>query len=235
MSAPTPHSVPAGVVKAPVYVYELPVRIWHWVNLFAFALLVVTGLLIASPIWPQLDGEPYHLYVMGWVREIHFVSAYIFTIGFAVRIYWMFVGNEHAREIFLPAVWSCAWWKNMWATIRWYLLIDRESPIEVGHNPLAQAAMFLFFVLGALFQIVTGFALYGEGAGGWSAKLFTSWVIPLFGGSMEVHTWHHLAMWYILVFVIIHVYMVIREDIMSRASIVSAMINGWRMFKDNRP
>ena len=89
---------------------------------------------------------------------------------------------------------------------------------------------------GTIFMIFTGFALYseGEGKGSWADTLF-GWVIPLFGQSQDVHTWHHLGMWYILVFVITHIYVAIREDIMSRQSLVSTMISGWRMFKDDRP
>jgi Ni/Fe-hydrogenase 1 B-type cytochrome subunit len=41
-------------------------------------------------------------------------------------------------------------------------------------------------------------------------------------------------MWYILCFVIVHIYVAIREDIMSRQSIISTMVSGWRMFKDKR-
>jgi len=42
-------------------------------------------------------------------------------------------------------------------------------------------------------------------------------------------------MWYILLFVIVHIYLVVREDIMSRQTMVSTMVNGWRFFKDKRP
>jgi Ni/Fe-hydrogenase 1 B-type cytochrome subunit len=42
-------------------------------------------------------------------------------------------------------------------------------------------------------------------------------------------------MWVILCFVIVHVYAAFREDIMSRQSILSTMITGWRTFKDARP
>ena len=38
-----------------------------------------------------------------------------------------------------------------------------------------------------------------------------------------------------LVFVVIHIYMAIRADIMDRGSSISTMIGGWRMFKDDRP
>ena len=222
-------------VHAPVYVYELPVRLWHWVTAPCILILAATGYLIGNPAWPLIAGEPFHHFIMGDIRLIHFTAAYILGVGFLLRLYWALVGNKYARELFLPRVWSGEWRHEFWKTLRWYLFLEHESLREVGHNPLAQTAMFLMFVFGVIFQIVTGFALYGEGAGGWSHALFTSWVIPLFGGSMQVHTWHHLGMWYILIFVIAHVYLVLREDIMSRQTMVSTMINGWRFFKDNRP
>jgi len=39
-------------------------------------------------------------------------------------------------------------------------------------------------------------------------------------------------MWLTLIFVMLHVYAAIREDIMARQSIVSTMISGYRTFKD---
>ena len=60
-------------------------------------------------------------------------------------------------------------------------------------------------------------------------------MIPLFGQSQDVHTWHHLGLWMIGLFVLLHVYAAIREDIMSRQSLVSTMLSGWRLFKDDKP
>jgi Ni/Fe-hydrogenase 1 B-type cytochrome subunit len=60
-------------------------------------------------------------------------------------------------------------------------------------------------------------------------------VIPLLGGPKSVHNLHYLGMWLMITFVIIHVYMAIRDDIISRQSSVSAMISGWRLYKDERP
>jgi len=120
---------------------------------------------------------------------------------------------------------------------RWYLFMEKESVKCEGHNPLAMFAMFFMFVFGIVFMILTGFALYGEGTGmgSWQYEMFSAWVIPLFGQSQDVHTYHHLGMWLIIIFVMAHVYAAIREDIMSRQSMISTMISGWRMFKDNRP
>ncbi|MDD2876910.1 MAG: Ni/Fe-hydrogenase, b-type cytochrome subunit [Acidiphilium sp.] len=228
---------PQAEVTAPVYVYELPVRIWHWVMALAITILAFTGFLIADPIWPLQMGQPYNHYMMGDIRFAHFVSAYALVLAMVVRVYWAFVGNRYAREIFLPRVWSRQWRGEFVKTVRWYLLIEPETSKESGHNPLAQTAMFAMFLLGVIFEIVTGFTLYGEGVGygSWSYDLFTRWVVPLFGSSQTVRTWHVLGMWYLILFVIVHVYMAIREDIMSRQTMISTMINGWRFFKDNRP
>ena len=86
--------------------------------------------------------------------------------------------------------------------------------------------MHVMFVWGVVFMIVTGLALYGEGAGmgSWQQRLFSSWVIPLFGQSQDVHTWHHLGMWVIICFAIVHIYAAVREDIMSRQSIISSIM-----------
>ena len=43
-----------------------------------------------------------------------------------------------------------------------------------------------------------------------------------------LRTLHHLGMWSIILFVIIHVYAAVREDIMSRQSMISTMVSGWR-------
>ena len=38
-------------------------------------------------------------------------------------------------------------------------------------------------------------------------------------------------MWYLIAFTFVHLYMVVREDILSNETIVSTMVNGWRVVK----
>lgn len=229
-----PPEASVGRVSA-IYVYEAPVRLWHWINAAAITVLAITGYLIASPL-PTLSGEASQHYVMGTIRFLHFSAGYIFAIGFLFRIYWAFVGNHHARQLFILPFWRRSYWVGLIEEARWYLFMEAKPKKYVGHNPLAQFAMFWAIGVGSVFMIVTGFALYSEGtgAGSWQDDVF-GWVIPLLGGSMDVHTWHHLGMWVILLFIIVHVYAAIREDIMSRQSIVSTMISGVRTFKDDDP
>ena len=219
-----------------VYVYEAPVRIWHWVNAAAITVLVVTGYLIGSPPPSMQIGEATHQFVFGYIRFAHFAAAMILTVGFLGRAYWAVVGNHHARQLFTLPLLKAHWWSEVWFEIKWYLFLEKKPKKYVGHNPLAQLAMFMFITVGVSFMIVTGLALYGEGlgAGSWADRLF-GWVIPLAGGSQTVHSLHHLGMWWIVIFMIVHIYVAIREDIMSRQSIVSTMISGHRTFKDDDP
>jgi Ni/Fe-hydrogenase 1 B-type cytochrome subunit len=219
--------------KRAEYVFEAPVRLWHWLHTFSFLALAVTGYLIANPL-PSPIGEPSDHFLMGNIRLIHFISAYVFGIGFAVRIYWAFVGNQHAREIFILPVWRGEWWKGVFHELKFYLFLERREDKRLGHNPLAQTAMFFLNTLMTFFMIGTGFALYGEGLGqgSWADRMF-GWIIPLLGGGEATHNWHQMGMWIMLTFVIIHIYMAARADIMGRRSSISVIVGGWRMFRDD--
>ncbi|WP_420336630.1 Ni/Fe-hydrogenase, b-type cytochrome subunit [Roseibium sp.] len=220
-----------------VYVYEAPVRLWHWINAAAIMVLCLTGYLIGSPPPTMEIAEATNQFVFGYIRFAHFAAGWILAIGFLGRMYWAIFGNHHARQLFYVPLLSISWWREVWFEVRWYLFLEKEPKKYVGHNPLAQLAMFCFITIGVSFMIITGFALYGEGLGHGSwADIMFGWVFTLFGGnSMLVHTYHHLGMWWIVIFMIIHIYVAVREDIMSRQSIVSTMISGHRTFKDDRP
>ena len=167
-----------------VYVFEAPVRS---VALGAHFQLPDAGghrLPDRQTAAITMAGEASDHFLMGNIRLIHFIAAYVFAIGFAVRIYWALVGNRYAREIFYLPFWRPAWWKNLVYEIGFYLFLTRRQHKELGHNPLAQTAMFFLNTLMTLFMIGTGFALYGEGLGegSWADQGF-GWIIPLLGGS----------------------------------------------------
>jgi Ni/Fe-hydrogenase 1 B-type cytochrome subunit len=234
-ASPPPQSAKAVEADA-YYVYQAPVRVWHWVNALAILALGLSGYLIGAPL-PTLSGEASDHFMMGYIRFVHFAAAYVFLVGFLFRVYWAFVGNVHARQIFLPPIFSSAWWQGVWHEVKWYVFLAKEPRKYTGHNPLATLIMHFGFVWLTVFMIATGLALYGEGTGydSWQFQLFSSWIIPLCGQSQDVHTYHHLGLWMMVCFTIVHVYAAIREDIMSRQSIISSMFSGWRIFKDHRP
>ncbi|MFT8730915.1 MAG: Ni/Fe-hydrogenase, b-type cytochrome subunit [Acetobacter fabarum] len=218
-----------------IYVYEAPVRLWHWVTAASIVVLVITGYFIGSPP-PSLSGEASNHFLMGWIRYLHFFAAWIFAVGFAGRILWTFMGNIYTRELFYIPVWRKDYWKGLLDEILVYAFIKKQGEKTIGHNPLARTALFFCFTLTGLFMIISGFALYSDGTGidSWEGRVF-GWVMPWLGGSLGTHFLHHWGMWVIILFVMIHIYTVTREDIMSRQTLLSAMTNGYRSYRDDRP
>lgn len=215
-----------------VYVWEAPVRLWHWVTVVSMLFLAVTGYLIGTPL-PSVGGEASDHWVMGYIRMVHFIAGHVFTLVFLLRVYWTLVGNEWSKQLFLPPVHKGKFWTGLLQQVKWYLFLSNEPRGYVGHNPLANLAMFFMFSLVGLFMIFTGYALYSEGLGidSWAGKLF-GWVIPLLGQSMNVHTFHRLGMWIMILFSMVHMYMAFREDILSKQGVVSSMVNGYKYIKD---
>lgn len=225
------HSEASYIKSRGYYIYEAPVRIWHWITAVSIVVLAVTGYFIGTPL-PSQPGEATFVYVMGWMRLIHFSAAYVFTIALLFRIYWGMIGNSHSREIFYLPLTRRSWYYDLIGEIRWFTMIDKKCHKFMGHNPVAHVAMFGYFWL-SVFMIISGFALYGEGMGteSWVYKSF-GWVISLAGGNtLALHYWHRLGMWFVVTFVILHMYAAIREDIMSRQTVISTMVSGWRWFR----
>lgn len=223
------------IVSGPsIYVYEAPVRLWHWGNALCITILAVTGYFIGSPP-PTMPGEASGSFLFGYIRFSHFAAGQALAVFFLARILWTFWGNKYSRQIFYLPVWEKRWWKGIIREARWYLFLEKEPYKYIGHNPLAHTAMFAMFTLFNLGMIITGFALYSEGTGrdSWQAKLF-GWVFDIWPNSQDVHTLHHLGMWVIVIFAIVHIYAAVREDIMSRQTMISTMISGERQFRDER-
>jgi len=209
-----------------VYVWEIPVRIFHTVGVLCIVTLTVTGLIMGRA-W-SLSGatEAWQGYWFGWVRFLHFTAAYLLLFNILFRLYWAFVGNRFSRWWeYVPI--RRAQWRNVWGAVRVYVWVDpwpKDAPL--GHNPL-QGVAYLGVVLLMGFQIFAGFGLYAAMSDAWLPGLFR-WVSPLFGGDMALRQWHHLAMWAFVVFLILHVYLVALNESKLRQNMFRSILTGWK-------
>ena len=212
-----------------IYVWEQPVRWFHWINALSVTVLGVTGWLIANPPAFMSVREASASYWFGWVRFIHFSTAYVFTFNFAFRLYWAFVGNKYAR------------WRNYFpltrrqlsqigAVLKVDILQSTNKPVHtLGHNSMAY---FTYTGTGLLtvFQIISGYALYAPMSHSWFAGLFT-WVTPLFGSEFSLRIFHYAVMWAFVVFTIVHIYLVFYHDYVEGHGILSSQIGGWKFME----
>ncbi|WP_029463214.1 Ni/Fe-hydrogenase, b-type cytochrome subunit [Serpentinimonas barnesii] len=225
-------AIDSGRSLKSVYVYEAPVRLWHWVNALAITVLCLTGYFIGRPL-PTMPGEASEQFLMGYIRFVHFAAGYILAIGLLGRAYWALVGNHYSREIFWLPIWSRAYWKEVLLMLKWYAFLAPRPSRYVAHNPMARFAMFFGYLLVTLFMILSGFALYslGTGMGSWQDVLF-GWMFLIFDNPLTLQTWHRMGLWAIVIFVVLHIYAAIREDILGRQGTISTMFSGYRTFRD---
>lgn len=214
-----------------VKVYGPGMRIWHWLNALAVVVLAITGYFIGIPPHSSI-GDTSTLYLMGWIRFFHLAFGYIFALLSIMRLWLVFAEGGITHQLFLPAVWRKAWLDGFVRQIKWNLLVGK-APRFVGLNPLGGITMLTMFVIPGAIIILTGFAMFAEVAGhdSWQYFMF-GWVTTLFGNTLDLHVIHRLAMWVMVWFTLGHFYIQVRDDILSRQTVVSTMLSGERQFRD---
>ncbi len=228
MNSTASHPVPQKLRR--VFVWELPVRYYHWINALAILVLIATGFIIGNPPAIMLSREAYASYWFGTVRFIHFVAAYFFLANFAFRIYWGFVGNKYAHwKNFIPT--NRQFFNGMWAVIKTDIFMTKGSNIHaVGHNRVAGFIYFLTFIAFGI-QCLTGFGLYAAMSDSWFASIF-AWVPSMVGGDFALRQIHHIAMWFFILFTVVHVYLVFYHDYVEGRGELSSMAGGWKFVEE---
>jgi Ni/Fe-hydrogenase 1 B-type cytochrome subunit len=217
MSAPMVEPMPDGRVR--VYIWQVPVRVTHWLIAFAIFFLSLTGGYIADPFLIPPGGS-----VMTTMREIHIISAIVLLLAGLWRTVWLLVGNRFARwTAFIPTNRNQA--LELFRQAGFYAFIRKEIPKVLGHNQLAATAYIALVGL-IVVEAVTGFVLYGVLGAEPAATLF-GWVRELVG-LQTIRLIHHLAMWGILAIVVFHVYSCMLVDNIEKNGLLSSIISGYK-------
>ena len=208
-----------------VYVWQIPVRVTHWLIASSIIVLSITGFYIGRPMI-TVPGPAGESFFMGWVKVVHGYVAYVFLTAVIVRLIWMFTGNNYAHwDKFLPVHRTRR--KGMLPTIQFYSFLRDRAPGYVGHNPLAGFTYVAVFGL-YLLTIATGLLLRGSSAPadsllGWYASL-----APYFGG-LQVARWiHHAIMWLLLGFMLHHVYSSILMASVEKNGTMDSIFTGYK-------
>lgn len=223
--------LPEEVGSSQVYVWEVPVRVTHWLIVVSIVALTVTGLYMHGPfLAPASPVE--RASTMATVRFIHELFAIVFALSIGVRFYWGFVGNSFAswRQIIPYRRDQFHWLREM---LRYYLFLRRHPVAVIGHNPLAGLAYTLVSV-GLFAQVFTGLLLFAWVVGTGPAGLLIGWVGAFPGGIQTVRTIHYLLTFVFAAFAIHHVYSAILVDIEERTGVIASIFTGYKNIRLGR-
>ena len=209
-----------------INIWSATLRFQHWANMALIVIMSMSGYYIMNPFFGPAAETGHDVgYLMGWVRLIHYVSAYLWLgLGFS-RLVLSFTAKD--RQLRWRSLWplnSREDVKGLWGTIQYYLFLKKEGPLYLAHNPLQQFAYTGIYVM-CLIQMLSGIVLYG---------LYNQtdwfWVIVAYPmhwmGVSTIRMIHAMIMFVLWRFVIVHVYLATRADALERHGGVSSMVNG---------
>ena len=202
-----------------LYVWQLPVRLTHWVTAGCIVVLSLTGGYIADPFLIPPGGA-----VMTVVRQVHILAAITLLASGLLRTVWLLTGNRFARwSAFFPTSRRQA--MEVFRQAAFYAFLRREIPRILGHNQLAATAYLILWAL-LLVETVTGFALDGL-IGSEPGRTGFGWILELLG-PQPVRLIHHLSMWLILAISLFHLYSCVLVDHIEKNGLLSSIFSGFK-------
>ena len=203
----------------------------HWIRALSIVILTVTGFYIASPfVAPIPNAEPTN-FMQALFRSWHEIFGFVLMAVVLFKAYLFIFAKRYRDEIgsikdFLnPKVWA--------QQIGYYLLISKHPQLKGTYNPL-QFVAYLGFYLLIFILIITGLILYAHsyhgGLGGFVYDTMISIEVML-GGLAWVRELHHIAMWGVILFVTVHVYMAIYNAVFGKDGSMDAIFSGMKWHK----
>lgn len=227
---PARHRGAHGEELEPYYVWDLVVRITHWVIALAIVVLSVTGVYLGRP-FVAAPGPASQHFIMGWAKVLHFYAAIAFTLAVMARILWLVIGPRRSNWRQLVPT-SKRRLRDMKDTLLFYLMVRDRPPATIGHNPLAGATYIAVFGL-YLVMILTGFALYSVSS--YSYMEIWQFLLPWFGGVQWTRWIHHVGMWLLIVFVVSHMYTALLTSRVEKNGAIDSMFSGYKFLPKDMP
>jgi Ni/Fe-hydrogenase 1 B-type cytochrome subunit len=205
----------------------------HWIRVLSIVVLTVTGFYIASPfVTPIPNAEPTN-FMQALFRSWHEIFGFVLIAVVLFKAYLFFFARRYRAEIgsikdfFSPKVWA--------QQIGYYLLISKHPHLRGTYNPLQFMAYVGFYILMVLL-ILTGLILYAHvyhsGFGGMIYDSMMSIEVML-GGLAWVRELHHIAMWGVILFVAVHVYMAVYNAVFGKDGSMDAIFSGMKWHKED--
>ena len=210
-----PKEVHTEGTKKKIYLHPLPVRIWHWINVFCFLVLIFTGIQIRYQ-------EVTNLTKFKNAVTSHDVIGIVLILEFLLWLVY-YISTRKIR-IYIPPLNPIKFFTGCLIQAKYYgygLFKGEENPHhgtpEHKFNPLQQVAYFFIMFLLLPLQIITGILL-------WDIKTFAA-VIGMLGGLIFVDIVHVVISFAFTAFFFVHIYLTtLGPSVMTH---IKAMFTGY--------
>jgi Ni/Fe-hydrogenase 1 B-type cytochrome subunit len=221
--------------------WDLPTRIFHWINFCAVIGLIFFGMLMLFKAELGITSVEAKISL----KTVHVIIGYVFVLNLAFRILWGFIGNRYARwRAILPGQGFIQSLRDYRASIS----AGKAQPF-IGHNPLGRLAvcclLLLMLVMAGTGLIRAGTDIYYPPFGSLVASYVAApgvdpaSLIPYDAAGTEPSKAEQLkafkepfgeihlyTAWTLMFLIIVHIVAVIVTEVREGGSIISAMFTG---------
>ncbi len=226
-------------------------RTIHWVNVISMIVAIVTGLYIAHPYYQTFIADPaVDKYVMAWNRWGHFIVAIIFDVTSIIVFYLAFATRFLKVKPYEKDIPRGSNIKEFFEVFLNLVTLNRRKNFDSSYLDSFNAVYFTIFHLLLVWMLLTGLQLYVHGLGSglssigawwpWMLHFITDWTIPVSAwihGSgptasiMSVRISHHYTMWWIIAWVVFHIYYQVWRSIFWKEGDINIVIGGDKYVK----
>ena len=227
-------------------VWDIPTRIFHWVNFITVISLIFVGLLMLYKGKLGISSIDAKIAL----KQLHVIIGYIFAVNLLWRIIWGFIGNKYAKwKYLIPR-------KDFFLSLHQYMVnhAHPEAQQHLGHNPLGRLAviciMLLMLSLLASGLIRAATDLYYPPFGSFVTKYIAAPgtnpdnILPYNStgtnkakvNKIKSIKWpigkiHKYSAYALIFMIILHIFFVIFAELKHGGGLISAMFTGKKLFK----
>lgn len=206
-----------------VYVWQYPLRLFHWGMVISIAILSVTGYYIHDP---YIVGQVKYPFLMGWIRFVHEAFAMTLIALFIMRIALFFQGNTWvAWRRYVPL--KASQWKEMVNVARFYLFINPRPVSRIGHNALAAFAYICIYALLTL-EMISGLVLYNNLRHSTFLNYLVGWAQSLVN-VQNLRLIHFCLMFVFIAFAVFHIHLSILISRAEKRGLMDSIFIGWKV------
>jgi len=217
------HPLQAPRETVGVYVWQYPLRLFHWGMVLSIVALSFTGYYIHDPF---IIGQMKYPFLMGWFRFVHETFGMLLLALFIVRMAMFFIGNSWVgwrRNLPLRA----AQWIEMVKVAKFYLFINPRPVSRIGHNAMAAFAYICIYALVA-FEVITGLVLYTNLGHNGFLRAIVGW-IPGLINVQNLRLIHFCLMFVFLAFAVFHIHLSMLISREEKRGLIDSIFVGWKV------
>lgn len=206
-----------------LYVWQYPLRFFHWSLVISIGVLSFTGYYVHNPF---IVGQQNYPFLMGWFRFVHESFGMLLIALFIMRLYLFFGGNRWVGwRQYVPL--RRERFQEMIAMTKFYLFISPTPISKIGHNAMAALSYLGLYAL-VFVEIITGLVMFNWLRHSAILTALVGWV-PGVVSFPNLRLIHFLLMFVFISFGVFHVHLAMLISRQEKRGLMDSIFIGYKV------